>query len=195
MLSLIVGLGNPGDKYKLTRHNIGFLSIDALAARLGLEFREQFSGLCADFIANGRKCYLLKPLTFMNLSGESVGALARYYKIERANIAVIHDDLDFPFARLKLRNAGSDGGHNGLKSIIAQLGGQDFKRFRMGVGGLPRSELREYMATYVLANFTADEQAKLPDYTSRCADAVMCALNEGFDVAMNKFNTAMSLVP
>lgn len=185
---LIVGLGNPGKQYENTRHNIGFMVLDRLTEWYNLTFREQFRGLYASETIHGEKCHFLKPLTYMNLSGEAVGELCRYYKIPPEDVWVVYDELDFPYGILKLRQNGSAGGHNGIKSIMLHLGTEEFKRFRMGIAGMHRSKIRGHTADYVLAPFTAIERETLDEYISHGGDAVKHALAMGFSKAMTDFN-------
>mgnify|MGYP003623427453 CR=1 FL=1 len=185
---LIVGLGNPGKQYENTRHNIGFMVIDRLAERHNLTFREQFKGLYASETINGEKCHFLKPLTYMNLSGEAVGELCRYFKIAPEDVWVIYDELDFSYGIMKMRKDGSPGGHNGVKSIIQHLGTEFFMRFRMGIAGMHRSKIRGHTADYVLAPFTSSERESLDGFISHCGDAVEYAIKEGFSKAMTEFN-------
>ncbi len=182
---LIVGLGNPGRKYANTRHNIGFLVADACAASLGARFapdkrrRGEVAGSASDGV------WLLKPQTFMNLSGESVGAMARFLKVEPAEVLVVLDDLDLPWGTLRLRPKGSAGGHNGLKSIIAHLGTDAFPRLRIGVG---RPEGRGGVVGHVLGKFDSREQSVLDVLISRAKDCVFAAVRSGLPAAMNVFN-------
>lgn len=184
---LIVGLGNPGEKYSSTRHNIGFECLDYLAERHGLDFRSKRAkaGIAEGSIA-GQRVVLAKPLTYMNLSGQAVSGLRSWYKIDPSReLLVIYDDMDLPFGRLRLRQKGGPGTHNGMKSIITQLGSQDFPRLRVGIGQPPPGW---DAVGYVLGRFTAEEAAELSDVCARVADAVEVILREGFVMAMNKFN-------
>jgi PTH1 family peptidyl-tRNA hydrolase len=184
---LIVGLGNPGEEYARTRHNIGFECVAHLAKRHGLEFRAKRSKarLAEGHIA-GQRVALAKPFTYMNLSGQAVSGLRTWYKIDPVDaLLVIYDDRDLPFGRLRLRQRGSAGTHNGMKSIIGQLGSQDFPRMRVGIGKPPPNWDQK---AYVLGRFTSEEQQELPDVYDRAADAVEVILREGFEAAMNRFN-------
>ncbi|GBR75447.1 peptidyl-tRNA hydrolase [Candidatus Termititenax persephonae] len=157
-MKLIVGLGNPGQEYTLTRHNIGFMLLDKLAA--GQEFRsKKFQALSAEIFRDGVKISLLKPQTFMNSSGEAVRAALDFYKISALNLLVLSDDLDQDFGAARFRAKGSSGGHNGLKSIIARLGHENFARVKLGIGKPPRPE---QTLDYVLGKFTVAEQEQLP---------------------------------
>jgi PTH1 family peptidyl-tRNA hydrolase len=187
---LIVGLGNPGEEYSRTRHNIGFECLKHLAQRHGLEFRaKRAKARLAEGHIAGQKVVLAKPFTYMNLSGQAVSGLRNWYKIEpTSELLVIYDDLDLPFGKLRLRQRGSAGTHNGMKSIIGQLGGQEFARLRVGIGSPPP----EWSDTksYVLGRFTREEQTDLPDIYDRAADAVELVLREGVTTAMNQVNAA-----
>jgi PTH1 family peptidyl-tRNA hydrolase len=184
---LIVGLGNPGSRYTGTRHNIGFACLEHLAARHGLAFsRKRNQAQVAEGQIAGERVVLAQPLTYMNLSGQAVSGLRSWYKIDPAEeLLVIYDDLDLPFGRLRLRQRGSAGTHNGMKSIVGQLGNQVFPRLRVGIDHPPAGW---DTVGYVLGRFTADEAASLPDIYDRVADAVEVILREGFVAAMNKYN-------
>ncbi|MBO7342014.1 MAG: aminoacyl-tRNA hydrolase [Clostridia bacterium] len=157
---LIVGLGNPGAQYANTRHNAGFLALDAIAEKLGVRIdRTRFKALTAEASLGGAHVLLLKPQTFMNLSGEAVREAAAFYHIEPANIIVIYDDINLAVGRLRVRGKGSDGGHNGIKSIIAQLGSNEFPRVRVGVGERPNPAYD--LADWVLSAFTPGEREAL----------------------------------
>lgn len=158
MIKLIVGLGNPGSQYEKTRHNAGFLFLDKLAfdLRIGWSMSSQFQGEVAAATVDGRRLLLLKPMTFMNRSGWSVGNVARFYKIELQNILVVHDELDLPGGVVRLKRDGGHAGHNGLKDIISHLGGKDFFRLRVGIG---RPVLGASVADYVLSAFAKQELA------------------------------------
>ncbi|MEO8680454.1 MAG: aminoacyl-tRNA hydrolase [Vicinamibacterales bacterium] len=187
-MKLIVGLGNPGSEYRETRHNIGFLVIDELARRWKTEgSREQFDALMVRTVAEGTPVMLAKPLTFMNLSGHAVSALAGYYKVEPADLLVIADDVALPLGRLRARREGGAGGHNGLKSVIAQLGTEGFPRLRVGVG---RGDQRRDLADHVLGRFEADERETVSAAVLRAADAAETFLRDGIERVMNVFNAA-----
>lgn len=184
---VIVGLGNPGEEYAKTRHNVGFQSVNELARRHSLAFDEKRAKarIAAGQIA-GQRVALAKPFTYMNVIGQAVVGLCQWYKVEPAReLLVIYDDLDLPFGVLRLRERGSAGTHNGMKSIIGQLGAQEFPRIRVGIGqGPPGRDA----ASYVLGRFTRDEADALPELYGRVADAVEIILREGFTVAMNRYN-------
>ena len=184
---LIVGLGNPGEEYTKTRHNLGFQCVKTVADRHGLDFGKKLAkARVAEGQIAGQRVALAKPFTYMNLIGQSVVGLAQWYKVAPAEeLLVIYDDLDLPFGVLRLRERGSAGTHNGMKSVIGQLGTQVFPRIRVGVGqGPPGRDA----AQYVLGRFTREEQQQLPAIQTRVADAVESILREGFTAAMNRFN-------
>lgn len=185
---LIIGLGNPEPKYLQTRHNIGFMVVDALAEAWGLSWQEQkrFQGLFSEGIARGgKKIRLLKPLTYMNLSGRSVRAVIDWYKLPMDSILVVYDDLDLPVGRLRLRRSGSAGGHNGMKSIISHLGGQDFPRLRIGIG---KSDLSNDTVSHVLGKFTPSEKPVINEVIDVAVAAIELSLKEDIEKAMNRYN-------
>ena len=183
---LLVGLGNPGREYKLTRHNAGFLLLDHLAAEAGVAFtRLQFKALVTTARLEGHKLILAKPQTYMNLSGQAVGALMKFYKLPPEALLVAYDDVDLPFGTLRMRPKGGAGGHKGMKSIIARLGTQNFPRLRIGIGRPPG---RMDAADYVLQRFSADEQAALPAIFDRGVEAIRLFAVSGLDAAMNYVN-------
>jgi peptidyl-tRNA hydrolase, PTH1 family len=179
----IVGLGNPGDKYRGTRHNIGFAVVDELARRAGIAFdAAPADALMARW--RERDALLIKPLTFMNASGEAVSALLRYFKIEVVDLLVVLDEVQLPLAKLRARPYGSHGGHNGLRSIAAHIGDQ-YSRLRVGVG---RGDSRRDLADHVLARFDKDETAEVERMTTRAADAAETFITSGIEAVMNGFN-------
>ncbi len=183
---LIVGLGNPGRVYRQNRHNIGFMLIDRLAVRLNARMsRLQSKALLASAQRDGKKIILAKPQTYMNLSGQSVQGLVRFYKIPLERFLLIHDDLDLPFGRLRLRPGGGSGGQKGVKSVLQHLGTQEFPRLRLGIG---RPDGKMDAAAYVLQDFHPSEDQLLSEILERGADAVFTFLDEGLDAAMNRFN-------
>jgi PTH1 family peptidyl-tRNA hydrolase len=187
-MKLIVGLGNPGPKYGQTRHNVGFVTIDELARRHDVTFEsapaEAMMARVRDF---AEPVLLAKPLTFMNLSGFAVGDLARYFRVSVPDLLVLADDVNLPLGRLRARPRGSDGGHNGLKSIITQLGTEEFARLRIGVGrGRPDRDL----ADHVLSRFDPDEQDEIAAAIARAADATEAFITDGIEQVMNRFNRA-----
>jgi PTH1 family peptidyl-tRNA hydrolase len=184
---VIMGLGNPGEEYAKTRHNLGFQCLNELARRYNLTFDEKIakSRIASGQIA-GQRVALAKPFTYMNLIGQAAVGLCQWYKVApEHNLLVIYDDLDLPFRVLRLRERGSAGTHNGMKSVVAQLGTQVFPRIRIGISqGPPGRDA----ANYVLGRFTRDEEAALPEVHVRVADAVETVVREGFRAAMNRFN-------
>ena len=183
---LIAGLGNPGKEYEKTRHNAGFGAIDALAEKLGISVEEKkYKGLFGKGRIGAEPVILLKPHTYMNLSGESVRAAADFYKIDPEHMIVIYDDIDLEVGRLRLRAKGSAGGHNGIKNIIAHMGTQEFPRVRIGVGAKPD---RMDLADYVLGRFSQVEQSQMEDGYKEAAEAAAAIVEEGIEAAMNRFN-------
>ncbi len=185
-VKLIIGLGNPGSKYEKTRHNVGFRVIDELSDRLNIPLdKQKFNGIFGSGMIGSEKVFLLKPLTYMNLSGESVRPLMDYYNIEVEEIAVIYDDLDLPAGKIRLRAKGSGGGHNGMKSIIQHLGTQEFNRIRIGIdrpkNGMP-------IVNYVLGTFTEEEAPLVDEAVRRSAEACESWLSQPFTEVMNTFN-------
>lgn len=185
-MKLVVGLGNPGKKYDRTRHNVGFDVIDVLEKKWRLDLSEQkFKGVYGVERNGTEKIFVLKPLTYMNLSGESVGALMKYFQIEPDNLLVIYDDLDLEPGKIRLRQKGSHGGHNGIKSIIQHTGTQNFNRVRIGIG---RPDPGLAVPDYVLGKFPPEDQPKVEDAVERAAEAVDTWKKEPFLQVMNKFN-------
>jgi PTH1 family peptidyl-tRNA hydrolase len=184
---LIVGLGNPGVKYELTRHNIGFQVVDFIANKIDEKFkRVQFNALIAKGSYKGKKIILVKPQTFMNNSGQSVGSLARYYKVDFENVIVIFDDVDLPFETIRIRSEGGSGGHKGMKSIIQHLGNSlEFPRIRFGVGRPPG---RMDTADYVLQRFSKEEEKFIDLYIQKASDAIFDIVENDIVHAMNHFN-------
>lgn len=186
MPKLIVGLGNPGPEYARTRHNVGFLCLAELTERHGLRFaRGRRHAEEASGAIDGRRVVLARPLTYMNESGRAVAALVAYYAVAPPDLLVVYDDLDLPFGQLRLRAAGSAGGHNGLRSIIAHLHRQEIPRLRIGIGRPPPPLPPE---RYVLTPFAPAERALLPRVLAAAADAAECWLRDGLERAMNRFN-------
>ena len=184
---LIVGLGNPGGQYDNTRHNAGFAVADELARRGGFAIqRVKFQALTAAAQVGGQGALVMKPTTYMNLSGEAVGEAARFYKLSPDHVLVISDDVDLPLGKLRLRTGGSAGGHNGLKSIIQHLGTDRFPRLKVGVGGKPHPDYD--LADWVLGRLTGEDKKLMDETVKRAADAVECFLKEGPQKAMNQFN-------
>lgn len=184
---LIVGLGNPGKQYERTRHNCGFRALDALADKLGCKVSKlKFQGLYGQTVYNGKKLFLLKPQTFMNLSGRSVLQLSAYYSIPPQRIIVMFDDISLEPGRLRIRGDGSAGGHNGIKSIIQELGSQDFPRVKIGVGAKPHPE--QDLADWVLSTFSASEEKALTSSLPHAGDAALCIMDAGVSDAANRYN-------
>jgi len=185
-LALVVGLGNPGPKYEGNRHNVGFLVLDELAARVRGKFKAHKSG--AEIVEGrlaGRRVVLAKPRSFMNLSGGPVVGAAKFFKIPPADIVVVHDELDLPYGTVRLKLGGGDNGHNGLRSITKSLGTKDYHRVRFGVDRPPG---RMDPADYVLRDFSATERKELAFELDRTADAVEALLADGLELAQNKFH-------
>ena len=182
---LVVGLGNPGREYAGNRHNVGQMVVDELARRHSGSWRSKFSGRLAEVRLDGHKVALLKPETYMNESGRSVGAAARFFKIDPDAVLVVHDDSDLELGRLQLRLGGGLAGHNGLRSIAAHLKTQDFLRLRVGVGRPERGDRRP-LADWVLADFEPHEDAET--IVARAADAVETLVRDGLDEAQRRFN-------
>ncbi len=184
---LIVGLGNPGSQYDATRHNVGFRSMDLLAKSLGVKIdRSRFRALTATCDLGGSKVLLMKPQTYMNASGLAVEAAASFYKIPREHILVLCDDISLPVGKIRYRKDGSAGGHNGLKSIISALGGQDFPRVKIGVGEKPHPDYD--LADWVLSKFSALEEKSLAPAISHAAEAAQYAISHKGDEIAARFN-------
>lgn len=187
-MKLIFGLGNPGKEHERDRHNVGFWIVDGLADRAGATFANtQFQARVAQGNLGGERVFFLKPQTFMNRSGQSVQAAARFYKVSPGSILVIHDELDLPFGRIQLKPAGGSGGHNGLKSVLESLGEDGFARLRFGIGK-PTTEGPERVVGHVLSGFSRDERAALPERLEAAILAAQTWAVDGLDAAMNRFN-------
>ncbi len=184
---LIVGLGNPGKDYTRTRHNCGFRALDILAEKLSCKVdKGKFQGLYGQCTYGGKKLLLLKPQTYMNLSGKSVLQLSAYFHVPPQRIIVMFDDISLEPGRLRVRPDGSAGGHNGIKSIIQEVGSQDFPRVKIGVGAKPNPEYD--LADWVLSAFSASEEKALGPALERAADAALCIIDKGVPEAANRFN-------
>lgn len=184
---LIVGLGNPGKQYEHTRHNCGFRAIDLLAKKLNCKVdKGKFQGLYGQTTYDGKKLFLLKPQTFMNLSGRSILQLSAYYNIPPQRIIVLFDDISLEPGRLRIRADGSAGGHNGIKSIISELGSQDFPRVKIGVGAKQHPD--QDLADWVLSGFTASEEKALTAALEQAGEAALCILEHSVPEAANRFN-------
>ncbi|MDQ6861210.1 MAG: aminoacyl-tRNA hydrolase [Verrucomicrobiota bacterium] len=181
-IRLVAGLGNPGSEYEHTRHNVGFMVLDRLAADAGVQWqREQKWGA---YFAKANNTLLVKPMTFMNRSGGPLSAVAQFYKIEPAEMLVVFDDLDLPLGRLRIRLGGGTGGHNGIDSIVVTLGTDQIPRLRIGIGGAPDGG----GVDYVLGRFFEEEMPVVGKAVARAAEAVKCAIDKGILSAMNTFN-------
>lgn len=184
---LVVGLGNPGDKYTYTRHNTGFMALDFIAEKCGVKVdRARFKSLCADARIGEHRVLLMKPQTFMNLSGEAVREAADFYKIPPENILVLFDDINFDVGAMRIRRSGSDGGHNGIKSIIYQLNSDAFPRVKIGVGKKPSPDYD--LADYVLGTYSDADKKTLFSTFARVYDCVGLILSGQMDKAMNLYN-------
>jgi peptidyl-tRNA hydrolase len=185
-MHIIIGLGNPTDKYQATRHNIGWDAITRLSDdyRISLDFNKH-KAICGKGFIEGEKVILAKPLTYMNLSGESVRELVDFYKITPEELIVIYDDISLDVGQLRIRKKGSAGGHNGIKSIISHLGTEEFPRIKVGVGDKPRDW---DLADYVLSRFQAEEQPIIREALKDTSDACRMIITSGIDAAMNQYN-------
>lgn len=188
---IIAGLGNPGKEYVNTRHNVGFMAIDALASKYGIDVNEKkHKAIIGKGTINGQKVILAKPQTFMNLSGESLRELVDYYKPEvETQVIVVYDDITLDVGGIRVRKKGSAGGHNGMKSIIAHLGTENFQRVRVGIGEKPA---RMDLADWVLSRFSKEDLTILEDSLGEAVDAVTMLTEGGIDEAMNKYNRKVS---
>lgn len=183
---LIVGLGNPENEYANTRHNMGFDAINHLSRKLNINVnKEKFKGIYGDTILNGEKVILLKPQTYMNLSGESIIQFKQFYKIPPENIIVIYDDIDVDVGKIKIRKKGGPGSHNGMKSVVKELKSEDFPRIRVGIG---KPMFKEMMIGYVLEKLNWNEREILEESTKLAANAVYDIITSGIDKAMNMYN-------
>ena len=185
-MKLIFGLGNPGKKYEGTRHNMGFMTLDKLADKHGIAVNEgRLKGLSGSGVIEGEKVFLIKPQTFMNLSGECVRAYMDYYKLTPDDIIIIYDDIDLDPGQIRIRARGSAGSHNGMKSVIKHMGVQEFPRVRVGVGHKPENW---DLADYVLSHFEGEDAKAIGEGINKAAEAVEDILGKGIDDAMNKYN-------
>ena len=184
---LIVFLGNPGPRYEMTRHNAGFMAADAMAKEKNVNINKaRFKALTANCDIGGESVLLMKPQTFMNLSGDAVAQAARFYKIPPEHVIVVSDEISLPIGKLRIRTKGSAGGHNGLKDIIAKLGTDAFPRIRIGVGAPPHPDYD--MADWVLSSFKNQDAEDMLAAAARAAQAAQCYITQGADRAMNRFN-------
>lgn len=184
MYKLIVGLGNPGQKYSETRHNLGFMVIDQMAQAHSVKFQKSFKGEVGLFSWGDDKVILLRPLTYMNLSGESIIECLSFYKIEVKDILILHDELDLPYGVVAFKNGGGLAGHNGLKSTAQHLSTMDFKRLRLGIG----RPVHQDVSDYVLSSFDKEEKKTLPDYIGKMAMILDEYLKNDFQSVLNKYN-------
>ena len=184
MIKLIVGLGNPGIEYELTRHNVAWLVLDCFDKISGNIWKDKFKGQYTNFSFSGDKIYVLKPMTYMILSGESVQKLCQFFKIQRNEILVIQDELDLPFGQIHFKEGGGLAGHNGLKSITQMMGGQDFYRLRVGIGRPDRGSV----SSWVLSKFPQELDGDLEKITKQTNEAIELFLKSGFKIASNKYN-------
>ncbi|SHG43108.1 peptidyl-tRNA hydrolase, PTH1 family [Thermosyntropha lipolytica DSM 11003] len=183
-MKIIVGLGNPGAKYRETRHNVGFKAVDELALRYRVEKEEcKYNGLVGHLRIENEKVLLVKPLTYMNLSGKAVAPLVHFYKLDLKDVLVIYDDMDLPLGALRLRAKGGTGGHKGVLSVAEMLKSQDFPRIRIGIGRPPADTI-----DWVLGEFTPEEKPVIEAAVKKAADAAVCWVLEGIEKAMNKYN-------
>lgn len=183
---IVVGLGNPGSRYSGTRHNVGFEVLDYMAEKHGVKLNKiKYKSLYNEVVIAGEKVILLKPQTYMNRSGEAVLEISRFYKVPVENIVVVQDDIDIKFGSLRIRQKGSAGSHNGMKSIIGLLGDDKFPRVKIGVG---KSQPGEDLAEFVLGRFKPDERPIIDELVEKAGDSIECFIDQGIDVAMNKYN-------
>lgn len=188
LVKVVVGLGNPGKKYERTRHNLGFSVVDRLAEKNGVAVaRKKYQSLTGEWNKDGEKILLVKPQTYMNRSGQALQSLLRYLPVEAEDLVVVHDDLDLPFGRIRIRRQGSAGGNRGMLSVLAALGERAFVRLRIGIGRPPPAI---DPADFVLQSFSPDEAGRLNDIVCKAAEAVECFVEEGAQRAMEKFNRA-----
>ncbi len=183
---IIAGLGNPGRKYENTRHNLGFITLDRLAEKCNISVKKsKFKSLIGEGIINGEKVVLVKPQTFMNNSGEAIREAVDYYKIDLDNLLIIYDDIDIPLGDIRIRKGGSAGTHNGMRSVVYQLAEDAFPRIRIGL-----KEKRDHdLIDFVLGGFTKEEVKPLEEACDKAVDAVLCYIESGIDIAMNRYNT------
>lgn len=185
---LIVGLGNPGQQYERTRHNAGFMVMDALAQRLGADIKKlKYKALYADTVISGKRCIVMKPQTFMNNSGQSVQEAMAYFNIPTENVIIVYDDISLEPGKLRIRRKGSDGGHNGIKSIIYLTGEDTFPRIKMGVGKKPHPKFD--LADWVLSRFNDEDKKSLDEAAQKACDSIELIVAGKIDEAMNKFNS------
>lgn len=185
---IIAGLGNPGMQYEGTRHNAGFIVIDALARKNGFEIKKmKFKSLCADVSIGGKRCVVIKPSTYMNNSGQAISEAMNYYKLDIEHVIIVYDDISLEPGKLRIRRKGSDGGHNGIKSIICLTGEDTFPRIKMGIGKKPHPKYD--LADWVLGRFSEEERAKLDEAADNACNALELMIGGKTDEAMNKYNS------
>lgn len=183
---LVAGLGNPGKKYSNTKHNVGFQVVDQIGSKVGIELnKNKFSGVFGEGFHNGEKLLLLKPETYMNLSGQSVSGARNFYDIASENIIVVYDEMDLPLGTIRIKSGGGSAGHNGIKSIISSLGTDGFNRVRVGIG----KPFKDSGASHVLSGFSKSEAQVVEDSIGRAAEAVLAIIEDGIEKAMNEYNT------
>ena len=191
-MHIIVGLGNPGKKYANTRHNLGYITVEQLADRFGIKIeKSKFKSLVGEGNIAGQKVLLMKPETYMNNSGEAVRAAMEFYKIDPENLLIVYDDLDIPLGKIRIRSAGSAGTHNGMRSVIRLLGEDGFPRIRIGIG---TDKNTGNLVDYVIGGFTKEEVAPLENACLEAVDAIICYLENGIEIAMNRYNKRISKV-
>lgn len=185
-MKIIAGLGNPGKEYENTKHNVGFLTIDILAEKYGIKVNKiKFKGLIGEGMIGTEKVILVKPQTYMNLSGQCIREIVAFYKLDIEDLVVIYDDIDLPMGNLRIRKKGSAGTHNGMRSIIYDLQDDGFPRVRVGIGGERKGDL----ANYVISGFSGDDRKLIEEAIVKAADAVACLVEDGIDRAMVDYNT------
>lgn len=184
-MKMVVGLGNPGSRYSFTRHNIGFMVIDNLSLKRGIQLVDKKKCLLGEGLIDDERIILIKPQTFMNLSGEAVKPLISSSNVNLEDLIIIHDDIDLEFARIKIKLGGGHGGHNGIRSLVSHLGSGEFVRVRIGIG---RSVHGEDVSSFVLNPFPKEERIELDSVIARATEAVEAVINEGYLKAMNRFN-------
>ncbi|MGN1481788.1 aminoacyl-tRNA hydrolase [Porcipelethomonas sp.] len=185
---IIAGLGNPGEQYAYTRHNAGFMVMDTMAQRLGTEIKKlKFKSLCSDVSISGKHCLLMKPSTYMNNSGQAITEAMNFYKLDIEHVIIVYDDISLEPGTLRIRRKGSDGGHNGIKSIIYLTGENTFPRIKMGVGKKPHPKFD--LADWVLSRFGQEDLEKMQDACQHACDSIELMVDGKIDEAMNKFNS------
>ena len=185
-MKIIAGLGNPGTEYAQTKHNVGFMLVDALAEHLNAPaWKEDFFSAMTEVRIGGEKVFLVKPLTYMNNSGEALGPMLSYYKVDADDLVVVHDDMDIPAGTVRIRKKGGSGGHNGIKSILTHVGSEDFARVRIGIGRPPAGWT---VINHVLAPFSSEDAPKIRAAIDYLLPAAECIVTDGVDLAMNKYN-------